>query len=156
MHIKLVAVGKGMPRWVDAGFQEYARRLPPPWGLELAEIRPAQRTKNSAIPKTVAAESRGLLAAAGRDSLLVALDEGGRRWTTKQLAERLGRWLEESREIALVIGGADGLDPDLIKRADEVWSLSSLTLPHMLVRVIVAEQLYRAWSIINHHPYHRA
>ncbi|MCP4041483.1 MAG: 23S rRNA (pseudouridine(1915)-N(3))-methyltransferase RlmH [Gammaproteobacteria bacterium] len=155
MRIKLVAVGKGMPGWVKSGFDEYARRLPPQCRLELSEVRAERRTKNSNTAKVLRVEGERLIAASGSGTLLVALDENGRQWSTPELAARLGEWQQGAGLIALMVGGADGLDPRVVKQSNLVWSLSRLTLPHMLVRIVIAEQIYRAWSIINRHPYHR-
>lgn len=154
MH--LLAVGSRVPAWVDTGCREYARRLPRECRLELVTVAAARRGKGAGTARAVAAEGRRLLAAVPAQARVVALDQGGEPWTTRMLASRLARWLQEGRDVALLVGGADGLAPACLERAEQRWSLSPLTLPHALVRVIVAEQLYRAWSLLAGHPYHRA
>ena len=148
-----------MPDWIEAGFREYARRMPRELPLSLVELKPEPRAVSThagrARERTIEAEGRRINAAIPERSLHVALDERGRAWTTRELAGRLAGWQMEGRDAAFLIGGADGL-PDAVKeQADAVWSLSALTLPHGLVRVILAEQLYRASSILKNHPYHR-
>jgi 23S rRNA (pseudouridine1915-N3)-methyltransferase len=155
VRIRLIAVGQRMPGWIAQGFDEYARRLPPECDLELVEIPAGRRGKGADLGRIVAAEGERQLAAVPRGSTVWVLDQRGRQWDTAQLAERLRGWLQEGRDPALLVGGPEGLAPACTARADGRWSLSSLTLPHPLVRVIVAEQLYRAWSILNRHPYHR-
>ncbi len=156
MKIRLVAVGEKMPRWVQEGYGEYARRLPPECALELVEIPAGQRRKGTDIARLLRDEGRRMLAAVPRGSRLVALDVKGSAWSTRQLARRLERWMEEGRDPALLVGGPEGLAPECLAAAEERWSLSPLTLPHPLVRVVVAEALYRAWSLLRNHPYHRA
>jgi 23S rRNA (pseudouridine1915-N3)-methyltransferase len=144
-----------MPAWIAAGFEEYARRMPRTSPLRLAEIKPEPRGTASPVSRLTEAEAKRIRAALPADCLQVVLDERGRACTTRHLAERLEQWQTESREVAFIIGGADGLTADLRDGAHWLWSLSPLTLPHGLVRVIVAEQLYRALSILGNHPYHR-
>lgn len=156
MKIHLLAIGVRMPAWVKAGYGEYAERLPRECALHLLEIPASKRGQNADIARMVRDEGERLLAAAPAHSRLIALDERGQSWNTAELAEKLAGWLQEGREISLLIGGPDGLDPACRARADQIWSLSRLTLPHPLVRVVVAEQIYRAWSLLHHHPYHRA
>ena len=143
-----------MPDWVEAACCEYLKRMPREASIEIIEIKPDKRAsgKNSEVVQE--AEAKRILEAAGRDYLVV-LDEHGQEVTTTQLAEHMQSWLGNGRDVALVIGGADGLHTSLKQKADWLWSLSKLTLPHGMVRVVLAEQLYRAWSVINHHPYHR-
>lgn len=155
MQIQLLAVGNRMPDWVQAGYDEYAKRLPRECELVLKEIAPGKRAKNSDIARIVKDEGERLLAAVTRDTHIVTLDIPGKAWSTEQLAEALKRWLESGQNIALMVGGPEGLSSAAKASAHESWSLSTLTLPHPLVRVIVAEQLYRAWSILHNHPYHR-
>jgi 23S rRNA (pseudouridine1915-N3)-methyltransferase len=154
VHIHLIAVGTGMPRWVAEGFQEYARRLPRECALRLREVDLPQRLRGLPPEQGRAAEGERLLAAVPAGAARVALDERGSPWSTAELARRLQGWLGGGRDVALLVGGADGLAP-ACREGAEVWSLSPLTLPHMLVRVVVAEQIYRAWSILAGHPYHR-
>ena len=156
MRIRLIAVGTRMPDWVTRGYEEYARRLPPECTLELVEIPLAKRGKNTDLARALRQEGEKMLAATPAASRVLALEVTGKAWTTEQLAERLGEWLQDGRDIALLVGGPDGLDAACRQRADIAWSLSALTLPHPLVRVILAEQLYRAWTILKGHPYHRA
>lgn len=144
-----------MPAWIDAGFAEYAKRLPKDAALALTEIKPAPRTGNAMVGRSTADEAKRIRAALPARCLKVILDERGRACTTAELAKRLEEWRMNGRDVAFVIGGADGIHADLRREADWLWSLSPLTLPHGLARVIVAEQLYRAWSLTRNHPYHR-
>ena len=155
MRIQLIAVGTRMPKWVDAGFEEYVRRMPRECGIDLVEIPLAKRHKGASTPRLIASEGENILAAIAAGNLVLALDVAGQQWSTDQLAVRLGEWLESGRNLSLLVGGPDGLDTRCTSRADGLWSLSSLTLPHPLVRVLVSEQLYRAFSIIKGHPYHK-
>ncbi len=155
MRIQLVTVGTRVPDWVDAGFQDYARRLPPQWRLQLKTLRAPKRRILTA-GGCIAHEGDRLLAAVPPKNHVVALHKCGGAWGTEELAARIGQWFHAGRDIALIIGGPDGLAPACLARANEQWSLSRLTLPHALVRVIVVEQLYRASTIIRGHPYHRA
>ena len=155
MNLRLVAFGQRMPAWVDAGWSEYARRLPREFALELVELKPASRGGGKSVDQLLAAEA-GRIAAACKGAAMIALDERGRPWTTRVFADRLARWRNEARALAFVVGSADGLADSVRNEAAEVVALSALTLPHGLVRVIVAEQIYRAVSLITGHPYHRA
>jgi 23S rRNA (pseudouridine1915-N3)-methyltransferase len=155
MHIHLIAVGTRMPSWISQGYEDYARRLPRECTLRLVEIPLGRRSRSQSPAQAVEEESRRMLAAIPERSLVVALDVGGSDWDTPALATRLQEWLLSGRDIVLLVGGPDGLSVDCLRRADLRWSLSALTLPHALVRVILAEQLYRAWTIISGHPYHR-
>lgn len=154
MQIKLIAVGEKMPRWVADGFTEFTRRLPPHLAPRLIEIPPGRGRRRGDASRARAEEAERLLTAAGA-ARLIALDEAGRGWRTTDLARRLEGWLMDGRDTAFLVGGPDGLDAGLRARAELCWSLSPLTFPHMLVRVIVAEQLYRAWTVLEGHPYHR-
>lgn len=144
-----------MPRWVRDGYEEYARRLAAECRLRLVEIAPGHRGRNSDLARTVRDEGERMLKAIPRDCLVLALDVEGRSWSTAQLAGQMQQWLASGRDTALLVGGPEGLSEACIRRADGRWSLSPLTLPHPLVRVLLAEQLYRAWSILRGHPYHR-
>jgi len=155
MKIRLLAIGTRMPSWVDAGFQEYQKRLPPQCGLELVALRPGLRRGGNDPQKAIVAEGAALLAALRDGERVIALDRRGKQWSTEILAQHLAQWLQGGRNIALLIGGPDGLAEPVRKRATQLWSLSDLTLPHGLVRVLVAEQLYRAWSMLQGGPYHR-
>ncbi|WP_186135798.1 23S rRNA (pseudouridine(1915)-N(3))-methyltransferase RlmH [Burkholderia gladioli] len=156
MKLHIVAVGHKMPGWVADGFDEYARRMPPELRIELRELKPELRSGGRGAESVMAAERVRIEAALPKGARLVALDERGRDWTSMQLAQALPGWQQDGRDVAFVIGGADGLDPELKARADLLLRISNLTLPHGMVRVLLAEQLYRAWSITQNHPYHRA
>lgn len=156
MKIHLLAIGVRMPDWVKTAYAEYAVRLPRECMLNLLEIAAGQRGPHADVARIVRTEGERLLAAVPTGSRLIALDERGQQWSTAELAERLADWLREGRDLSLLVGGPDGLDAACRNRAERLWSLSRLTLPHPLVRVVVAEQLYRAWSLLHHHPYHRA
>lgn len=155
MRIHLIAVGERMPGWVQQGYEEYAKRLPPECSLRLIEIAPGRRGKGVDLARAIQDEGERMLAATPKGSLVLALDERGKEWATLELAEQLRGWLQGGRDVALLVGGPDGLAPACRDRAEGIWSLSRLTLPHPLVRVVVAEQLYRAWSVLQNHPYHR-
>jgi 23S rRNA (pseudouridine1915-N3)-methyltransferase len=155
MRIRLISVGTRVPRWVDDGYREYAKRLPPECALGLVEIPPGRRGKRTDPSRAVAEEAQRLLKAVPGGSRVIALDVHGASWTTERLSTNLAGWLGEGRDLALLVGGPDGLGGECLARADGRWSLSPLTFPHPLVRVIVAEQIYRAWSLLRGHPYHR-
>ena len=154
MKLRILSVGHKMPGWVEDGYREYLKRMPRELAVEIVEIKPDKRASGKNSEQVQEAESKRILEAAGRD-YLIALDEHGQEVTTLQLADRMQKWLGDGRDVALIIGGADGLHHDVKARADWLWSLSKLTLPHAMVRVLLAEQLYRAWSVLNNHPYHR-
>ncbi len=156
MKLHLLAVGQKMPAWVEQGFQEYAQRMPAEARLELKEIAPGKRGKNADIKRIVQDEGQRLQAAIPKNTRIVVLDVKGRNWSTEQLADRLGEWMQSGQDVSLLVGGPEGLSDECMALAQERWSLSSLTFPHPLVRIILAEQLYRAWSVLRHHPYHRA
>jgi 23S rRNA (pseudouridine1915-N3)-methyltransferase len=154
MNLRVVALGHRMPAWVTAGWDEYARRLPREFALELVALKPESRESGKPVARLLAAEAVRI-AAACKGALTVALDERGRAWTTRDLADRIARWRDDARDVAFVIGSADGL-ADAVKRdAQAVVAMSAMTLPHALVRVLLAEQLYRATSLLAGHPYHR-
>lgn len=155
MKLQLVAVGTKMPAWVETGFQEYERRFPKDMPFELLEIPAGKRGKNADIKRILEKEGEQTLAAIPKGNRIVTLDIPGKPWTTEQLAEQLERWKQDGRDVSFLIGGPEGLAPSCKAAADQSWSLSPLTLPHPLVRVVVAESLYRAWSITANHPYHR-
>ncbi|MGA9853558.1 MAG: 23S rRNA (pseudouridine(1915)-N(3))-methyltransferase RlmH [Gammaproteobacteria bacterium] len=156
MRVHLLAIGTRLPSWINDGFKEYASRLPPECKLLLKEIPLGAGRRGGDAVKAVAEEGTRMLAAIPAGAGIVALDVRGRSFSTEKLAMQLNRWLQDSRALVLLVGGPDGLAPDCLARAGLKWSLSPLTLPHGLVRVVVAEQLYRAWSILKGHPYHRA
>ena len=158
MKLRVIAVGHRMPAWISAGFDEYARRMPREMPLTLTELKPETRAANAgeaAIQRIVETEAKRITEALPKNAMSVVLDETGKPVTTRALAERMAQWRESGKDIAFVIGGADGTSNTLKKSAAWLWSLSPLTLPHGLVRVVLAEQLYRAASILGNHPYHR-
>lgn len=155
MQLAIVAVGQKMPAWVDAAFGEYAKRMPPECRMILKEIRAADRAGGKSAQSAMQQERERIEAVLPKGARIIALDERGRDLTTQQLADKLSQWLMDGKDVAFVIGGADGLDTGFKSTADELMRLSSLTLPHGMVRVLLAEQLYRAWSITQNHPYHR-
>lgn len=156
MKARLISVGERMPDWVADGFAEYRKRLSRELPLDLVEIPLGQRGKGRDSARAIADEGAAVLAALPKDMHVVALDGRGKPWSSEQLAEQLAAWRMGGRDLAILIGGPDGHSADVLARADQRWSLGPLTLPHMLVRLVVAEQLYRATSIIAGHPYHRA
>nr|WP_255694176.1 23S rRNA (pseudouridine(1915)-N(3))-methyltransferase RlmH [Pantoea sp. MHSD4] len=153
--MQLVAVGTKMPDWVQTGFMEYLRRFPKDMPFELIEVTAGKRSKNADIKRILEKEGEAMLAAVGKGNRIVTLDIPGQPWETPQLAQQLERWKLDGRDVSLLIGGPEGLAPACKAAAEQSWSLSALTLPHPLVRVLVAESLYRAWSITTNHPYHR-
>ncbi len=155
MRVRLIAAGSRLPAWIDAGYADYARRLRTGLKLELTEIATARRGGRQDLTRALAAEGNRMLAAIGRRDYVVALEASGRALTTAELARWLESRLAAGRDLALLIGGPDGLAPEVLVRADFRWSLSPLTWPHGLVRVMVAEQLFRAYSLLRGHPYHR-
>jgi 23S rRNA (pseudouridine1915-N3)-methyltransferase len=156
VRIHLLAVGRRQPGWINEGFTQYARRLPPACRLILTEIPSVRRSGSHDIRRLLREECERMRAMIPKGARVIALDERGTQYTTRQLADKLSRWLGDGRDIALLAGSADGLAEECARAAEEIWSLGPLTLPHGLVRVIVAEQIYRAWSMLQGHPYHRA
>lgn len=155
MQLIIAAVGHKMPAWIDTGFAEYAKRMPPECRLLLKEIKPADRAGGRTAETVMAQERTRIEAAIPKGARIIALDERGKDITTVQLARYLTEWQQDGRDVTFVIGGADGLDAQFKAGADLLVRISSLTLPHGMVRVLLAEQLYRAWSITQNHPYHR-
>jgi 23S rRNA (pseudouridine1915-N3)-methyltransferase len=155
MQLIVAAVGHKMPAWIEAGFQEYAKRMPPECRLVLKEIKPIERSSGKNAETVMAQERIRIEAALPKGGRVIALDEHGAQMTTVQLSQQLSIWQQQGGDVSFVIGGADGLDAEFKKNADMLLRLSNKTLPHGLVRVILAEQLYRAWSILRNHPYHR-
>jgi len=155
MKLVVVAVGTRMPSWVVDGYRDYAKRMPPGASLELVEVKPEARTSGKTVAQMLAAEAVRIRAALPKGGRVIALDEKGRELTTCGLAVQLEAWMQERGALVFLIGGADGLDPALKKTAAMQLRLSDMTLPHGLARVLLAEQLYRALSIIGGHPYHR-
>ena len=155
MKIYFLAIGQRMPAWVEQGYREYASRLSATVQVELKEIPAAKRVRNSVVEKLKEDEGKRLLAAVPAGAKIVVLDEHGKSQTTKQLATHLDDWIQMSQNMAILIGGPDGLSNECLQKADFKWSLSDFTFPHPLVRIILVEQVYRAWSLLNNHPYHR-
>ena len=156
MQLLVAAVGQRMPSWVTEAWTEYSRRMPPSLALSLREISLAKRSKNADTKRMTAVESRALFEAMPNRARIIALDVRGQAWSTPKLALRLEQWMGDGRDVGFMIGGPEGIDAQIMQKADDRWSLGPLTLPHPLVRVVLAEQLYRAWTITQNHPYHRA
>jgi 23S rRNA (pseudouridine1915-N3)-methyltransferase len=154
MKVRVVALGHRMPAWVTTGFHEYTRRLPRDWAFQTIELRPEPRNRGRGLTGLLAAEATRI-AAACIGHRIVALDERGAAWTTPEFAARLSRWQRDGDDVAFVIGSADGLAPSVKSAAAVVVALSAMTLPHGLARIVLAEQLYRAYSVMTGHPYHR-
>jgi len=155
MKVRLLAVGTRMPAWVAEGVEEYRKRLPRDFALQVEEIAPGQRGKNADLSRAMASEAERIRARLRGDEHVVALEVGGKAWSTERLGEQAEGWRLAGRDVVLLVGGPDGLAPELSAAADQRWSLSPLTLPHPLVRILLAEQLYRAWTLMVGHPYHR-
>jgi 23S rRNA (pseudouridine1915-N3)-methyltransferase len=155
VHIRLLAIGDRQPAWVDEAFRSYSGRLPREWRFRLDTVAVAKRRKNEPATRAIEAEGRQLLARIAAEERLILLDEHGAQMTSKALAKQLSDWQSERRNLVFVVGGPDGVAETCRQRADFTWSLSDLTLPHGLARVLVAEQLFRACSLLSGHPYHR-
>ncbi len=155
MKARLIAVGDGAPDWVAQGFAEYRKRLSHWLPLDLVEIVPGLRGKGRDAARAVADEGARVLAALPKSARVVVLDARGKPWSSEHLAQRLEQWREDGRDLALLVGGPEGHSVEVLAVADESWSLGPLTLPHMIVRLLVAEQLYRAAAMLANHPYHR-
>ncbi len=155
MRLCVAAVGQRMPAWVDQAWEDYSRRFPPSLKLDLKQVRLPRRAKNTDVLAAKNIEGQDLLAAVPDGAFIIALDERGRQWTTRDFANRFEGWMQEGRDVAFLIGGPDGLSEACRSRADLCWALGRATFPHALVRVMVAEQLYRAWTVTQNHPYHR-
>ncbi|MCU4675438.1 23S rRNA (pseudouridine(1915)-N(3))-methyltransferase RlmH [Catenovulum sp. 2E275] len=155
MKIQLIAVGQKMPGWVEQGFTEYQKRFVRDFSLELVEIPAGKRGKNADVKRILEKEGEQMLAAVGKGNRIVTLEVTGKAWTSPQLAEQMQAWQLDGRDVSLLVGGPEGLAPACIAASEQKWSLSALTLPHPMVRIIVAESLYRGWSINQNHPYHR-
>ncbi len=154
MKVRVLAVGNRMPKWVSEAYCEYAKRLPKAYRPELLELAPAKAGKQPP-EQLMAIEQERLLAQVSPADQVIALERSGEQWSTLELAQRLEQWQQHGRNTIIMIGGAEGLGPACLQRADHCWSLSKLTMPHPLVRVVLIEQLYRAWSCSQGHPYHR-
>ena len=155
MQIELIAAGTREPTWVTEGYKEYQKRLPKEWQLVLSEIPVAHRSKSQSVEKLKEEEGKKMLERVKSGGIVIAMDSRGSDWTTEKLAVRFTDWLQNANQVQLMVGGPDGLSKGCLQRADLTWSLSRLTFPHFMVRLLLAEQIYRAWSVINHHPYHK-
>lgn len=155
MRIKLLAVGTKMPQWVTSGYQEYAQRMPNLCQLDLVEIQAKKRGKNADTPRILRDEAIALQDAVPRGALTIALDRKGKHINTEDLARHVQTWIDASQDVAIMIGGPEGIDPNYLAKVQTKWSLSAMTFAHPVVRVMLAEQLYRAWSINANLPYHR-
>ena len=155
LRLSLITASNRQPDWVDEGAEDFAKRLRGRCTLEIKAVPLARRTATAPAERAIQDEGRRMLAAVPPGAHIVALLETGKPWSTKELARKLEGWMQLGAPVALLVGGPDGLSPECISRANERWSLSNLTLPHGLVRVVVAEALYRAWSLLENHPYHR-
>ena len=155
LRLSLITASNRQPEWVDAGADDYAKRLRGRCTLEIKAVPLARRTATAPAERAIQDEAKRMLAAVPPGAHVVALLESGKPWSTKELARKLEGWMQVGAPVALLVGGPDGLGPECVARANERWSLSNLTLPHGLVRVVVAEALYRAWSVLENHPYHR-
>lgn len=155
MGMRLIAVGKRLPEWVYTTFNEYRKRLPDAYKLELTEVTPAARSRSATAATAVRKESEAIRNLLPSQAFIVLLDEKGQQFTSNELAENMEKWLENGRNLCFIIGGADGVDEVLRQKADITWSLSALTFPHALARIMLAEQIYRSWTIHSRHPYHR-
>ena len=156
MHIHLIAVGQKMPVWVEQACREYIKRLPRELQFDTIEVPIIRRGKNPDIERIVRDESRKVMASIPAGSFIIALDVAGKMISTEALAQNLDGWMQQAQDIAILIGGPDGLSEELLQQVDRSLSLSDMTFPHPLVRIIIIEQLYRAWTVIRGHPYHRA
>lgn len=155
MQVRLIAAGTRMPEWIEAGVEDYVRRLPRELKFEIVEVAVEHRGKNADIARMREAEGERMLKLVRPDDRVIAFDERGSLHSTEDWAQALRRWQQDGRNVCMLVGGPDGLAPACHARAEARWSLSKLTFPHALVRVLLAEQLYRAWSLLNNHPYHR-
>lgn len=155
MRIRIITIANKAPAWLNDGYEEYAKRLPQTCALELIVIAAEKRTSDTNLKRIIQLEGDKMLAAIKPDHHVIALTVDGKPWSTEQLAQQLENWLRIGRNVDLLVGGPEGLEHRCLAKAAEKWSLSALTFPHLLVRLIIAEQLYRAYSILSHHPYHR-
>lgn len=155
MKLFILAVGNKMPEWITSGFNEYSKRMPREATIALIEIKPEPRTTGKTVAQIMEAEAQRIENALPKDVTRIVLDERGTHLTTKQMAQKMHDWLGGGRDVAFIIGGADGLHESVRNSAQQLLALSALTLPHGMVRVLLAEQLYRAYSLLHNHPYHR-
>jgi 23S rRNA (pseudouridine1915-N3)-methyltransferase len=155
MRLSIIAVSRRLPLWLDTGIKDFIRRLPPDVKPEIIEIPPARRRTGIPPEKNLADEAKRILSALPASTRMIILDEGGRQQTTRQWADQLQQWQLDNVNCVFIIGGADGLAPAIREMAHDSWALSSLTLPHGIARLLLVEQIYRAWTLLTNHPYHR-
>jgi len=155
MKIQLIAVGTKMPSWVNEAFTVYQKRLPKQCKLELVEVPAIHRGKNADTDRILRDEATAITKAVASDALIIALDRKGKAIDTEKLSSCMRRWIDDSQDVAIIIGGPEGLDKSFMQQANQTWTLSALTFAHPLVRIMLAEQIYRGWSIIANLPYHR-
>ena len=155
MKLFILAVGNKMPEWITKGYLEYAKRMPRETAIALVEIKPEPRTTGKSVAQIMEAEAQRIESAMPKDVTRIVLDERGAHLTTKQMSQKMQDWLGSGHEVAFIIGGADGLHESVRSGAHQLLALSALTLPHGMVRILLAEQLYRAYSLLHNHPYHR-
>lgn len=155
MKINIIAVGSRMPTWVKAGYEEYVKRFPKHFQIKLVEIPMCKRGKDNDVKRCIEIEARRIIDAMPQNTYLIALDQTGAHWSTPDLVKQLQFIQQQAQNLTLVIGGPDGLSARCLQKADALWSLSALTFPHHLVKIILVEAIYRAWTISAHHPYHR-
>lgn len=155
MHVRVLAVGTKMPSWVLQGVEEYQKRLPREWKFEWIELATGHRSKSQDAAKAIESEGSAMLAAIHSQEQVIALDVKGKMWSTHELSTETSKWQMSGQNTAILIGGPDGISSACLARANQRWSLSALTLPHPLVRVVLVEQLYRSWSLLSNHPYHK-
>jgi len=154
VKLRIISVGHKMPSWVEEACAEYSKRMPRDASIEMVEIKPEKRAAGNSTENIQLIEAKRILEALGKD-YCIALDERGQQYTTLEIAEQFKVWQTLGRDVAFIIGGADGLHASIKQKSDKIWALSKLTMPHGMVRVMLCEQLYRAFSVVNHHPYHR-
>ncbi len=155
MKINLIVIGNKMPAWVNTGVTEYQRRLTMDCKLNIIEITAIKRNKQSDLDKICEIEGQKIIKSIPKSNHIIALEVKGKNWSTEQLSTQMSQWMFSGQDVSLLVGGPEGLSQACRDKAHQLWSLSPLTLPHPLVRIILAEQLYRAWSILKNHPYHR-
>lgn len=155
MKIRILTITHKSPHWIAEGYEDYAKRLPAHCQLELVEIPAEKRTANADLKRIMDREGEKMLAAMKPGAHVIAMEKGGKNWDSEQLAAQLKEWMHSGKNIELLVGGPEGLAPACLARANEKWSLSALTFPHLIVRLILAEQLYRAYTILHNLPYHR-
>lgn len=155
MHIYIVAIGQRMPPWVQQGVEEYLKRMPPHCRVQVREVPAVHRGKNADVSRILKAEGESLMKTVPKGCRVIALDREGKQFDTPTLAGYLTEWMADGKDVALLVGGPEGLPREVLQQSDATWSLSALTYAHPLVRVVLAEQLYRAWAITENHPYHK-